>query len=150
MSIIYLDTSAMLKLYVQETHSEATRLLVEAADRTGAAILAYTEMAAGLSRAARMGLLTNDLARKAWDRFVGDWPDYTRLKVSPAVTERAARLAWEYGLRGYDAVHLAAALTWQDALGEPVLLASFDQLLWGAAKQAGMAAWPEGLVTSAG
>ena len=35
----------------------------------------------------------------------------------------ADRLAWDHGLRGYDAVHLAAADLWQDALGEEVTLA---------------------------
>jgi len=58
---------------------------------------------------------------------------------------RADSLAWEYGLRGYDAVHLASALLWQEALGEPVTLATFDKPLWEAAQQAGMGVWPEDL-----
>ena len=57
----------------------------------------------------------------------------------------ADTLAWDYGLRGYDAVHLASALTWQEALGEPVLLATFDKQLWSAAPKAGVAIWPETL-----
>jgi hypothetical protein len=59
--------------------------------------------------------------------------------------ERAEALAWEYGLRGYDAVHLASALTWQESVGEQIVLATFDEQLWEAAKRAGLKAWPDPL-----
>jgi predicted nucleic acid-binding protein len=145
MSIIYLDTSALLKLYVQEKHSAEVLTLVSASAGIGTSILAYTEVAAGLKRAERMRLLSEDAARFAWERFLGDWPDYVRLNLSSALIERAASLAWDLGLRGYDAVHLAAALTWQDALGEPVFLATFDRSLWQAGAKAGVGTWPEAL-----
>jgi predicted nucleic acid-binding protein len=51
--------------------------------------------------------------------------------------ERAEALAWEHGLRGYDAVHLASALTWQESVGEQIVLATFDQQLWEAASERG-------------
>ena len=57
----------------------------------------------------------------------------------------AAHLAWEYGLRGYDATHFAAALIWQEMLEMPVTLATFDRELWLVAKKAGLAVWPEWL-----
>jgi prevent-host-death family protein len=51
--------------------------------------------------------------------------------------------AEEYGLRGYDSVHLAAALLWQERVGYPVVLATFDAELWQAAHRAGLEVWPE-------
>jgi hypothetical protein len=56
---------------------------------------------------------------------------------------RAENLAWEYGLRGHDALHLAAALGWQEAMGERLTLATYDRQLWEAGQRAGIAAWPE-------
>jgi predicted nucleic acid-binding protein len=56
---------------------------------------------------------------------------------------RAEVLAWEHGLWGYDAVHLAAALAWQERVGSFIVLATFDRELWEAARQAGLTAWPE-------
>jgi uncharacterized protein len=147
MSIICLDTSALLKLYIQKSHSDEVSGLVNTADGTGTSILTYTEMASAMSRAARMRLISDEAAKTAWDNFLGDWPEFTRLKLSAALTERAAALAWGFGLRGYDAMHLAAALTWQDALGEPILLATFGRLLWHAGKKAGVAMWPEILIS---
>ena len=58
----------------------------------------------------------------------------------------ADQLAWQHNLRGYDAVHLASAVTWQEALGEVVTLATFDKQLWVAATRAGLVSWPESLV----
>jgi hypothetical protein len=39
-------------------------------------------------------------------------------------------------------VQLAAALTWQEALGQEIVLATFDRQLWQAAPHAGLRAWP--------
>ena len=59
--------------------------------------------------------------------------------------ERASHLAWENGLRGYDATHFAAALIWQEMLETLVTLATYDRELWLTAQKAGMTTWPEGL-----
>jgi predicted nucleic acid-binding protein len=120
-------------------------MLVFAAEGVGTSILTYTEMAAVMARAERMQLISKDAARSAWSNFVNDWPDYTRLKLSIHLTERAATLAWDFGLRGNDALHLSAALAWQDALEERVFLATFNQFLWNAGKNAGILVWPEEL-----
>ena len=47
---------------------------------------------------------------------------------------RGDALAVEHNLRGYDATHLACALIWQETLGLPVTLASFDGQLIEAAR----------------
>jgi hypothetical protein len=61
-----------------------------------------------------MRIISDNDARSAWENFLHDWPEFTRLKISAQVTEHATSLAWELGLRRYDTMHLAAALTWQD------------------------------------
>ena len=65
--------------------------------------------------------------------------------VKRHVDERGSHetLAWEYGLRGYDAVQLASAALFQESLGTAVRLATFDKPLWNAAKRAGFEPWPE-------
>ena len=77
--------------------------------------------------------------------FRAQWPRLARLQLTEPLLARADALTWEHGLRGYDAVHLAAALYWQETLGEPVTLATFDRELWRAGQQAGLAVWPAGL-----
>jgi hypothetical protein len=44
---------------------------------------------------------------------------------------------------GCDAVHLAAALSWQSTLNEPLTLATYDRQLWRAAQAQQLAVWPD-------
>ena len=67
------------------------------------------------------------------------------MPVTEVLVERAETLAWEHGLRGDDAVQLAAALTWQESAGTDIIVATFETQLWKAARQIGMKAWPENL-----
>jgi predicted nucleic acid-binding protein len=68
-----------------------------------------------------------------------------RVQVTETVVARADALAWERGLRGYDAVHLAAASLWQDAMSERITLSTFDRQLWTVAERVGMALHPADL-----
>ena len=58
------------------------------------------------------------------------------------MVSRAETLAWDYALRGYDAVQLASAVMLQESLGTAVRLATFDKQLWDAARRAGFEPWP--------
>jgi hypothetical protein len=51
-------------------------------------------------------------------------------------------MAWELGLRGYDAVHWAAGLLWQEGMDEAVTFATFDRRLWEVAGLRGLAVFP--------
>ena len=141
--IIYLDTSALLKQYIQETGSEEVVKLLTSVDSSGTNLLTYVEMASAIARAVRMELVFANEAQSTWKDFLADWELLVRLDISVQITKRAATLAWEHGLRGYDAIHLASALSWQEAIDTPVTLATYDRELWAAALKAGMEVWPE-------
>jgi predicted nucleic acid-binding protein len=143
--ISYLDASALVKRYVVERGSRATIALMAASEMTATSIVSRAEVGAAIARAVRAGLVKDEVARNAQRRFAGDWPDFARVSITEALVERAERLAWEHGLRGYDAVQLASALTWQESVGEEIVLATFDQQLWEAAKRLGLKAWPDQL-----
>ncbi|MGI8926051.1 MAG: hypothetical protein ACR2HN_05310 [Tepidiformaceae bacterium] len=74
-----------------------------------------------------------------------DWMNYLRLPVTEETVASAASLAWRFGSRGFDSVHLATALAWQEELALPITVATFDRELWRAAAEAGLEVWPEGL-----
>jgi predicted nucleic acid-binding protein len=141
--IAYLDASALVKRYLVERGSRETTELTAKSEMTATSIVSRAEVAAALAKAARTGLVTHDVARTAQRSFAGDWQDLVRVAVTEALVERADTLAWEHGLRGYDAVQLASALTWQESVGEEIVLATFDQQLWEAAKRTGLKPWPE-------
>lgn len=141
--ILYLDTSALVKRYVIEAGSQEVIAWIEQAEMVGSVVLTRVEMAATLAKAVRHNWVNRQEAENAWQDFLEHWLSFTRLSVTPATLERASLLAWEYGLRGYDATHFAAASIWQEILETPVTLATFDRELWLAAQKTGMAVWPE-------
>jgi len=141
--ILYVDTSALVKRYVREARSDEVVALIEEAEAVGSTVLAQVEMASTFAKAVRQGWVEQKSAQRAWHDFLGHWTSFTRLVISAGVLERASSLAWEHGLRGYDAVHFASALIWQEAVAASVQLATFDRDLWTAAKNAGVEVWPQ-------
>ena len=81
----------------------------------------------------------------ALEAFQAEWPNFVRIQITEALVARAGSLAWQHGLRGYDTVHLSAALIWQEGMGEPVTLATFDRRLWESACQSGLLVFPDDL-----
>ena len=140
--IVYFDTSALAKLYLAEDESGSVKHLAEEAQVVGSSVLARVEMSAAIARAVRMQQLARASAARIVQSFRRTWPDYIALQVSEAVLSEADRLAWELGLRGYDAVHLASARIWEQAIGEPVTVATFDRLMRGAVLEVHMQVWP--------
>jgi predicted nucleic acid-binding protein len=141
--IAYFDASALVKRHVDERGSRETLAFAAHADVVATSLISRTEVAAALAKAVRTRLLEAGEAREAQRAFAAQWPDIARIPVTEALVSRAETLAWEYGLRGYDAVQLASAVSFQESLGTAVRLATFDKQLWNAAKRAGFEPWPE-------
>jgi len=125
--ILFLDTSALVKLYVEETHSAAVREWVDEAEVVAVCRVAYPEAVSALSRRMRAGDLPKSgygVASRALRR------DWDRLAVVDFREVEAGRLAAKYGLRGFDAIHLSSAMTIASApAGPEVLFSSFDAAL---------------------
>lgn len=137
--ILYLDTSALIKLYVAEPGSQEIRNAVANADASTTHLIAYAETCAAFARAARAGrLAAGDINRyrRALDQ---DWARLDVITPDAVVIRRAGDLAFAFELRGYDSVHLAAA----EALGvvtgqENFRFAAFDIALNKAARGLGL------------
>ena len=146
--IFYFDTSALLKAYVQENGSKEVIALMDEGDNLfGSIALTKVELASAIQRAIRATGSSSANATIAWQDFLDDWESFTRLRVTAGTIEKASDIAWKYGLRGYDSLHLAAALLWQESLGVKITFAAFDHNLWLASQKAGLQAWPQGLVS---
>lgn len=118
MASYYLDTSALVKRYVREQGSGWIAGLMDR--RAGHDLytvrLSGPEAIAALTRKLRTGHLTATEAARAVRAFRRHWQRRLLIvEVAEVVAERAMDLAEQHGLRGYDAVHLAAALMVADA-----------------------------------
>lgn len=141
--ILYLDTSALVKRYIRETGSDELRGWLSEAELVAVSLIAYPEANAAFARAVRAKAVSRRTGEKALRLLADHWPRYLKIPVSERVTLRAAELAWSLGLRGYDAVHLASAERWQNSLGRPVVLVTYDRQLAAAGRQLGLSVQPD-------
>jgi PIN domain nuclease of toxin-antitoxin system len=82
MWIIYLDTSALLKRYIQETGSEEVRKLLEEADEIATGVITRVETASAIARLVRSQAITAEEGKQA-----GTHSEKTG-KSSPVCTSR--------------------------------------------------------------
>lgn len=134
--ILFADTSALVKLYIEEAGSSAMAARARTA-RMAASALAYAELYATFARRLRESLLTEEEHDGLAKRFEHDWQGVVVMALRPAVVARVPRLVRDHPLRGADAVHLASALTLQEA-GLEVELAAADARLIEAAGKEGL------------
>jgi uncharacterized protein len=139
MAVVYFDSSALVKLLVEEAGSELAAQLWDGCDAAVASRLAYPEVRAALSTAERNHDLDRDgvaVAELAWAEY---WSATRPVELTRAVEQSAGQLAAQYALRGADAVHLASAL----ALRDPeVIVAAWDRRLRAGVSAAGLALAP--------
>ena len=108
--ILYLDTSSLVKLYVDEVGSGDVQRLVELAEIVTTSAVAYPEARAAFARRRRERSLTPAAFRRAKGAFEVDWPRVLSLDVSGPLARSAGDLAERHRLRGFDALHLASYL----------------------------------------
>ena len=134
--ILYMDTSSLVKLYVEEAHSDAVHRWVQMTDVSVTSRVAYPETLAALARRRREGDFDDESFRRAIDALRAQWLDFAIIDLNEIA---AGELAIAYALRGFDAVHLAAALELrQQAEGIIVAFTAFDARLTQAAKAEGL------------
>lgn len=133
--ILYLDTSALAKLYLDEEGSEVVHEAVEEAEGVATSTVTYAEARAAFARRRRTGDLDEEGLGSLVVAFDGDWRSYVRLTVSNLVAYRAGEMAERYALRGFDAIHLASAARLGERFSDLRFLA-FDDRLTEAARTA--------------
>jgi len=113
----YFDTSALLKLLIPEAGSGTVLSVWRTAPAVAAVSVIFAEASAGLAAARRAGRLTSAAHAESKRDLWRLWRILDVVIPVEPLCERAGALAERQQLRGYDAVHLAAALDYgADAL----------------------------------
>ena len=134
--IAYFDTSAVVPLLVAEVGSVRAASLWDGADRVVSVRLAYPEGRAALAQAQRLGRLTVRQLRVAVTDLDARFDQLDVIEIGEQLAHRAGELAEAHSLRGYDAVHLAAA----DRVRDPdLVVVAGDGALLDAASAEGIA-----------
>jgi len=136
--ILYLDTSSLVKLYVEEKGSTGVLKSVRSATVVGTSPVAYAEARSAFARRFRekaFGINAYSRLKSALDN---DWDDYLTVKVTDELVLLAGDLAEKHGLRGFDAIHLASAVTLHHELSVPLAFSCFDEKLQAASEREGL------------
>jgi uncharacterized protein len=136
--ILFCDTSALVKLYIAEDGSEATRRLAQEAEILSVSRIAWAEFHAAAARRARMVPADEPRLDEARQALAEQWADFLVVEVSQPVVELAGEYADLYALRAYDAVQLATASYLAGKSGQSVTFACFDKRLNKAAEALGI------------
>lgn len=143
MTLYFLDSSALVKRYVQEAGTSWVQEITAAGvdHEIAVARMAWVEVLSALLRRQREDNLPRESVGRSIEAFRYDWEtQYLVVELERAVTEWAGELVQRHILRAYDAVQLASALHLQ-ALLAPVERPTFlsaDARLIKAANSEGM------------
>jgi uncharacterized protein len=141
-ALVYFDSSALVKLVLDEPGSDIAAALWNACDAALSSRLAYPEVCAALAAATRNHDLTESEALAAISDWKTFWASMRPVELSATVEQAAGVLAVSHHLRGADAIHLASAL----ALGSKDLtVAVWDKHLHAGAAAVGLAVAPANL-----
>lgn len=145
MSTAFVDSSGLVKRYLQEAGTE----LVAALEQVDVAEIARVEVVGAFWRRYRDGGLTPDAARALTADFESDWfgdtvtgPQFGIVRSDGVLLDRAAELVARHPLRAADAIQLASASAARDADPELTTMVCFDDRLRVAAAIEGFALLP--------
>jgi uncharacterized protein len=132
--MLYLDTSALVKLYLFEPESALTQKVVRSnSPWLGTSRVTYAEVLSVLNRCLRDRRLSPVAYKLQKKTFLADWSAFHVVEVTQEVLSNAGSFIERHSLRGFDAIHLCSAV-W---LGQP-LFACFDDRLRNAAAAEGL------------
>lgn len=135
--IAHFDSSALVKRYVRESHSDRVLALL---DETTPATSRFSsvEVASAFARRCREGRLEDSLRRRLLRDLDEDLDSFYLVEVVPEVVSTARDLLERNRLRAADALQLASALALQQRVERSVLFVAFDQNLNEAARREGV------------
>ncbi|MGA2400704.1 MAG: type II toxin-antitoxin system VapC family toxin [Syntrophobacteraceae bacterium] len=132
--MIYFDSSALVKRYIEEEGSDKVNALLEEGSVAAASRLAYAEILAAITRRHKAG----EIETKAFERikraFKADWASLAVVEMHEEVFQFIDDVIAKYALKGADSIHLSTALWLKGATKEDVVFVASDLELLKAAK----------------
>ena len=136
--IIYLDTSSLVKLYVEEIDSEKIKDVVNKAAAISTSKIAYAEARSAFARKQKEDGFPLSVLRKVVEDFNKDWESYFVIEITDGLIRFAGDIAEKYLLRGFDSIHLASAVHLKNKINSEIYFSSHDIRLNQSAEKEGI------------
>lgn len=118
MNFYYLDASAWIKRYYQESGTAWIQKFFAKNESKACASLGLIEVISTLARKKKAREIDANFFEQKALEVDTDWMRFIQIKLTDEVVDIAKSLAKELSLRGADAVHLASALVLQKRFAE--------------------------------
>lgn len=124
--ILYLDTSALVKLYIQETGSDIVQIAVQNASHVAISRVAYPEARSAFARRCLAGDISKPDLKRIIFSLNQDSHALVWIELTASLAKYAGELAEHHGLRGFDSIHIASALECGRLINQPPNFLTFD------------------------
>jgi len=134
--ILYLGTSSLATLYIEEKYSGVLREWAKDAEIVATCRVAYTEMISALDKRFK----NNDLSQENYDKVVKRFSeDWQNLAIVDFDEKESGLIVKKYGLKRFAAIHLSAAkLIQKECKDVYIAFSSLDEDLCKAAAAEGL------------
>lgn len=138
--ILYIDTSALAKNYLEETSSHDVRKLIDGARQIVTSVLTDLEVASTLERAKHGRRINSPSYRTAVESFERDLRRevIAFIAISQTIIEDAKKVIKHHRLRPPDAIQVASAKHAMKAISPLIEFLCFDADVAEAAKREGL------------
>ena len=127
--IAYFDTSALVKLYVDEPEREKALRIAREATSVAISELGLVEAHSALRRKGQQEHIKSRKVQSAITELEKDWPSFSCVLFQGELIEQTRKIIKKHLLRTYDAIHLASALVLAQGLGSSIGFLCFDERL---------------------
>lgn len=134
--MIYLDSSALVKRYIEEIGSDKVRHLMEKADVVAVSRLAYAETLSAILRRRKTIAASDEEFATLISEFRDDWELFHVIEMNGAALHFVDEVLEKYALRGADSIHLSTALWLKHATKTAITFVASDNELLEAARSA--------------
>ncbi len=129
MRIVFVETSALLRVVFQEPGCEETLEILEGAERLVSSRLLKLEAERAVIRAAKMQKNKREAVAAALENNLNAlWPKFDFFEISRAICDSAGKISPDANLRSLDAIHVATYL-WLKAKVPELRFLSYDERL---------------------
>ena len=124
--MIYFDSSALVKRYIEEEGSDKVNALLEERSIAVASRLAYPEILAALTRRHKAEDIETPAFVRIKKAFKADWASLTVVEMRTEVFHFVDAVIDRHALKGADSIHLSTALWLKETMKEDILFVSSD------------------------
>jgi len=107
--IIFLDSSALVKRFIEESGSDKVEKLCMASQEIVVSIISLPEIVSALNRRKREKTISSRQYTEIKERLILEFEDYLSCPFTPEIIESSIRILERFPLRAMDAIHLASA-----------------------------------------